>query len=228
MMALITALELIVSGNRELFFTVGTSLTFSLFSTLCAGIVGLVIATIFTLERFPLRRFIISLVTSLMAVPTVVVGLIVYSLISRSGPLGSLGWLFTPYAVVLGQSIFALPIVISYLWAGFSKLDTWFFETIQTIGCSFPYKCLLTWRESPAALVNALLSTFGRVLSEVGISMMLGGNLRWYTRTMTTAIALETTRGEYEYALALGILLLLFAMGINALTLHMVRQKVAA
>ena len=224
----LTALELIMSGNRELFFTVGTSLAFSFFSTLFAGIFGLVIATIFTLERFPLRRFIISLVTSLMAVPTVVVGLIVYSLISRSGPLGSLGWLFTPYAVVLGQSIFALPIVISYLWAGFSKLDTRFFETIQTIGCSFPYKCLLTWRESPAALVNALLSTFGRVLSEVGISMMLGGNLRWYTRTMTTAIALETTRGEYEYALALGILLLLFAMGINALTLRMVRQKVAA
>jgi len=224
----LTALKLIMSGNRELFFTVGTSLIFSFFSTLFAGIFGLLIATIFTLEKFPLRGFLISLVTSLMAVPTVVVGLVVYSLISRTGPLGSLGWLFTPYAVVLGQSIFALPIVISYLWGGFSKLDIRFFETIQTIGCSFFYKCVLTWRESPTVLVNALLSSFGRVLSEVGISMMLGGNIRWYTRTMTTAIALETTRGEYEYALALGILLLLLAMGINTLTLRMVQQREAA
>ena len=228
MTSVLTAFELIFSGNRELFFTVGTSLTFSFFSTLFAGIFGLLVATIFILGKFPLRGFMISLVTSLMAVPTVVVGLVVYSLISRTGPLGSLGWLFTPYAVVLGQSIFALPIMISYLWAGFSKLDIRFFETIQTIGCSFPYKFLLVWRENPSVLVNALLSSFGRVLSEVGISMMLGGNIRWYTRTMTTAIALETTRGEYGYALALGILLLLLALGINALTLRVVQQREAA
>ncbi len=219
-----SALSLILSGNREIFFTVGTSLSFSFFSTMLAGFIGLGIATIVTLYRFPLRRFFISLITSLMAVPTVVVGLVMYGFLSRSGPLGNLGWLYTPYAVIIGQSIFALPIVISYLWTGFSKIDLRFFETIHTLGCSFSTKCFLTWRESQTVLTNALLSSFGRVLSEVGISMMLGGNIRWYTRTMTTAIALETNRGEYEQALALGILLLLLSIGINTLTFRISAQ----
>ncbi|MCX7788508.1 MAG: ABC transporter permease [Spirochaetes bacterium] len=222
MRSLLTALNLILSGDRELFTTVGTSLSFSFFSTLFAGILGIAISTILILTRLPVRRFLISVFNSFMAVPTVVVGLLVYSLLSRSGPLGSLGWLFSPYAVILGQSIFALPIVISYLWTGYSRLDIRFFETMQTLGCSFPSKCLLVWKEAEAAIVSAILSSFGRVLSEVGISMMLGGNIRWYTRTMTTAIALEITRGEYEYALALGILLLLLAIGINTLTLRLV------
>lgn len=220
-----TALSLIFTGNREVFTVVWTSLHFALLSTFFAGILGLGMATSLTLYRFPFRSLLISFVTALMAVPTVVIGLMVYTLLSRSGPLGTLGWLFTPSAVILGQTILALPIITSYLLTGFSKLDPRFFETLKTLGLTGPWKWLLTWRECGSILVISFLSSFGRVLSEVGVSMMLGGNIRFYTRTMTTAIALETTRGEYEFALALGMILLVLAVGLNMLVHRMVHDE---
>jgi tungstate transport system permease protein len=220
-----TALQLIITGNREVFFVVGTSLQFALLSTLFAGVPSLVLATLLTLYRFPFRRLIVSLITALMAVPTVVIGLVVYTVLSRSGPLGSLGWLFTPRAVVLGQSILALPIITSYLLTGFSRLDPRFFETLYTLGLPGIWKWILTWRESGSVLAISFLSSFGRVLSEVGVSMMLGGNIRFYTRTMTTAIALETSRGEYEFALALGMILLVLAVGLNLFVHRMVQDE---
>lgn len=220
-----TALSLIFTGNREVFTVVWTSLHFALLSTFFAGILGLGMATFLTLYRFLFRSLLISFVTALMAVPTVVIGLMVYTLLSRSGPLGTLGWLFTPSAVILGQTILALPIITSYLLTGFSKLDPRFFETLKTLGLTGPWKWLLTWRECGSILVISFLSSFGRVLSEVGVSMMLGGNIRFYTRTMTTAIALETTRGEYEFALALGMILLVLAVGLNMFVHRMVHDE---
>ncbi len=151
-----------------------------------------------------------------MALPTVVVGLVVYSVISRSGPLGGLGLLFTPRAVVIGQAILALPIVISMIASGLSRLDPLFPEVLTTLGASRAGIFWMTLREARGAVLSASLAAFGRVVGEVGAAMMLGGNIRGYTRTITTAIALETSKGEFELGLALGIILMLTSLLVNA------------
>jgi tungstate transport system permease protein len=177
------------------------------------------------LRRFRGRRALLAVLTSLMALPTVVVGLIVYSLVSRAGPLGSFGILFTPRAVILGQAILALPIVVSMTASGLSSLDPLFPEVLTTLGASKRGILWMNVRQARGAVLSASLAAFGRVVGEVGVAMMLGGNIRWYTRTITTAIALETSKGEFELGLALGIVLLAVALGVNA-TLHwMVRHE---
>ncbi len=213
---LIEAFRLIISGEPEVYFIVWTSFRFSLSSILFAGIPGILCASFLTLYRFPSRRFLISALSSLTAVPTVVVGLFVYSFLSRSAPLGFLGLLFTPTAVIIGQALLAFPIVSTFIISGYSKLDPRFFETLKTLGIGTFRSVLILLNETKYVLTSALLTAFGRVVSEVGASMMLGGNIRWYTRTMTTAIALDTSKGEYENAVSLGILLLGLSLVLNA------------
>jgi tungstate transport system permease protein len=160
-----------------------------------------------------------------MAMPTVVVGLLVYSFVSRAGPLGYLDILFTPTAVIIGQAILAFPIVTSLVYGGLSRLDDELTETLITFGAG-PLRMLLKiLSEARIAILSAVLSGFGRVIGEVGVSMMLGGNIRWYTRTMTTAIALENRRGAFSLALALGFILLIVAFGVNATLNWMVRRQ---
>jgi tungstate transport system permease protein len=177
------------------------------------------------LRRFRGRRVLLAVLTSLMALPTVVVGLIVYSLVSRAGPLGSLGILFTPRAVIVGQAILALPIVVSLTASGLSGLDPLFSEVLTTLGASKREVLWMSVRQGRGAVLSASLASFGRVVGEVGVAMMLGGNIRWYTRTITTAIALETSKGEFELGLALGIVLLVVALGVNAALHWMVRHE---
>lgn len=211
------ALELILSGDREIFLIAGTTLRFSFWSTAFSTLPGLALGILLANCRFPGRRAVAAVVSSLTALPTVVIGLFVYSLISRSGPLGSLGWLFAPPGVVLGQTLLALPIVVSLVYTGLSKLDARFTETLVTLGAGRFRRLTSTLFEAKYVLASALLNAFGRVTGEVGVSMMLGGNIRWYTRTMTTTIALDTSKGEFERALSLGILLLAISFSINAL-----------
>jgi len=215
------ALNLLVSGDREVWFITGTSLRFGLFSTLIACVPGIPLGVLIALKRFPLRRPLLAVLNTLMALPTVVVGLLVYSLISRSGPLGAFGILFTPPAVVIGQAILALPIVLSMTASSLSRLDPLFPEVLTTLGAGRRQILWMSVREARGAVLAACLAAFGRVLGEVGAAMMLGGNIRGYTRTITTAIALETSKGEFALGLALGIILMAVALGVNAL-MHLV------
>jgi len=215
------AFHLLATGDREVWFITGTSLRFGLFSTLIACVPGIPLGVLIALKRFRLRRPLLAVLNTLMALPTVVVGLLVYSLISRSGPLGALGILFTPPAVVIGQAILALPIVLSMTASSLSRLDPLFPEVLTTLGAGRRQILWMSVREARGAVLAACLAAFGRVLGEVGAAMMLGGNIRWYTRTITTAIALETSKGDFALGLALGIILMAVALLVNAL-MHLV------
>jgi tungstate transport system permease protein len=215
------ALHLLVTGDREVWFITGTSLRFGLSSTLIACVPGIPLGVLIALKRFRFRRALLAVLNTLMALPTVVVGLLVYSLISRSGPLGSLGILFSPPAVVIGQAILALPIVLSMTSSSLSRLDPLFPEVLATLGAGRRQILWMSVREARGAVLAACLAAFGRVLGEVGAAMMLGGNIRWYTRTITTAIALETSKGDFALGLALGFILMVVALGVNAL-MHLV------
>jgi tungstate transport system permease protein len=193
-----------------------TSLRFALASTLVACLPGIPLGVLVALRRFRGRRALMAALTSLMSLPTVVVGLVVYSLVSRSGPLGGLGMLFTPSAVIAGQAILALPIVVSLAASSLSRLDPLFAESLVTLGARPAQVMWMSVREARGPVLSAALAAFGRVVGEVGVAMMLGGNIRGYTRTITTAIALETSKGDFELGLALGIILLVVALGVNA------------
>ena len=208
-----------------MWFITFTSLRFSLSSALIACVPGIPLGVFIALKRFRGRRGLLAVLNALMALPTVVVGLIVYSLISRSGPLGGLGLLFTPWAVIIGQAILALPIVVSMTASGLSGLGPLFPEVLTTLGASRRGILWMSVREARGAVLSASLASFGRVVGEVGAAMMLGGNIRWYTRTITTAIALETSKGEFELGLALGIVLMVMALGVNALLHAVVKHE---
>ncbi len=214
------AISLLVSGDSEVWFITWTSLRFSLSSAIIACVPGIPLGVLIALRRFRGRRALLAVLNTLMALPTVVVGLVVYSFISRSGPLGGLGLLFTPRAVVIGQAILALPIVISMTASGLSRLDPLFPEVLTTLGATRRSVFWMTLREARGGVLSASLASFGRVVGEVGAAMMLGGNIRGYTRTITTAIALETSKGEFELGLALGIILMLTSLLVNVL-LHL-------
>jgi len=214
------AFRLLFSGDPETWGIVWRSLRFGLCSTLFSVLPGLPIgAALASLPHSRTRRTLAALVNALTALPTVVIGLAVYSLISRSGPLGSLGFLFAPAGVVIGQSLLATPVVASLTYAGLAKLDPRFQETLATFGAGPWTRLTATLREAKAVLVAALVVAFGRVTGEVGVSMILGGNIRFWTRTMTTAIALDAAKGEFERAVSLGLVLLVVAVAVN-LSLH--------
>ena len=213
--AFLEAGRLIISGNRELFAIAGNSIHFSVVSTIITSLLAVPAGTFIALREFRGKQFVVSVLSTLMALPTVVVGLFVYSLISRTGPLGEWGLLFTPTAIIIGQAVLAFPIVTSLVYGGLSRLDDELTETLITFGAG-PLRMLLKiLSEARIAILSAVLSGFGRVIGEVGISMMLGGNVRWFTRTMTTALALETQKGAFELALALGVILMIVAFGVN-------------
>ncbi|HVP17367.1 MAG TPA: ABC transporter permease [Spirochaetia bacterium] len=219
------AVGLLVSGDAEVWFITWTSLRFSLSSTAIACAAGIPLGVLIALTRFPGRRPLLAVLSSLMALPTVVIGLIVYSLISRSGPLGRLGLLFSPGAVVIGQAILAFPIVLSMTASSLSSLNPLLPEVLTTLGASRRGIFWMSVREARGAVLSAALASFGRVVGEVGVAMMVGGNIRWYTRTITTAIALESGMGEFELGLSLGIILMITALGVNALLHWVVRHE---
>lgn len=213
--ALLDALRLIATADGELLAIVGNSIVFSLTSTAICALVGVPIGVLLVFGRFRGRRGIVAAMHTLMSLPTVVVGLLVYSALSRSGPLGSLGLLFTPAAIVAGQAVLAFPIVTSLVYGAVATVDDSLRETLLTLGSSPPRVVWKTLLEARVGIATAVLSGFGRVVGEVGVSMMLGGNIRGYTRTMTTALALETQRGAFSFALSLGIVLLVLALSVN-------------
>lgn len=210
-----TALSLIARADAELIGITLRSLRLSFSSTGLAAAIGLPIATLLALTRFPGRGVVLGVVNALMALPTVVLALAVYGLISRSGPLGYLDLLFTPAAIVTGQTLLILPIVVSFATAALGQADPRILETAISLGAGRTRRFSTLVSEQAPAILAAVLAAFGRAVGEVGVSMMLGGNIRHYTRVMTTAIALETNRGAFDLAIALGILLVAIALGVN-------------
>ncbi len=221
--ALKQATGLILSADARVYETAFVSLWVSGTATVLASAVGLPVALLVALRRFPGREFALTLLNSLLALPTVVVGLFVYGLICRGSFFGTLDLLFSPAAMILGQTILAAPIVAALGTTAVISLDPAARETALVSGAS-PGRLMLTvaW-EARYGLLAAIAAAGGRVIGEVGVSMMLGGNIAHYTRNLTTAIALETSRGEFAFALALGMILLMLALAINFSLRHLQR-----
>ncbi|MBX9821999.1 ABC transporter permease [Afipia birgiae] len=212
----LNAWQLIMSGDATLFAIVKLSLAVSLSAVVLAAVIGLPLGASLALMRFPGRSAIVVLVNAFMGLPPVVVGLAVYLLLSRSGPLGNLGILFTPTAMIVAQAILIVPIIaaltrqtIEDLWIEYrdelSAMDVGPLGRITT----------LLW-DARFSLLTALLAGFGRAAAEVGAVMIVGGNMEGFTRTMTTAIALETSKGNLPLALGLGMILVVIVLAINA------------
>ncbi|MBW2474436.1 MAG: ABC transporter permease [Deltaproteobacteria bacterium] len=222
--SLLTAFELILGFDREVRMAVWTSLYTSSCSIAIAALFGVPIGLWLGLNRFRGRQLLIALLNTLMALPTVVVGLLLFGLLSRQGPLGPLGLLFTPLAMIAGQTVLAAPIVANLVLAAVTGADQRIINTALTLGASRLQAAIQLLREIRFGVMAAVIAGFGRVIAEVGVAMMLGGNIRNSTRTMTTAIALETSKGEFAFGLALGIILLSVALIVN-LFLNALQQR---
>jgi len=222
-----TALSLITSGDAMLAGIVLRSLAVSALACLLACSAGLLLGGWLGVARFHGRGAVLALLNTALALPSVVVGLVVYLLLSRSGPLGFLGWLFSFKAMVLAQSILVLPVVTALVRQTIEDADRSHGEQLQSLGAGrFMRSLLLLWDER-YALLTVLLAAFGRAISEVGAVMVVGGNIDGFTRVMTTSIALETSKGDLPLALALGMVLLGVVLLLNVLiaVLSRVRRR---
>lgn len=215
--ATVEALRLLLAGDAELWEIIGISLTVSGAALLVATPPALLLAQALAYGDFAGRRPLIALLQGLLSFPTVVVGLLLYMLLSRQGPLGAWGLLFTPQALALGQVLIAFPILTVFALSALQKNDSRLRETVLTFGIGRLRAAWWTLREARFGLVAALLAGFGRVISEVGCALMVGGNIAHYTRNITTAITLETGKGYFAEGIALGLVLVLLAMGASAL-----------
>lgn len=222
--SLLTAFELILNFDRDIRMTAWVSLYTSSCAIVIAALLGVPIGLWLGLNRFRGRQILLALLNTLMALPTVVVGLLLFGLLSRQGPLGPLGLLFTPLAMIIGQTVLATPIVANLVLAAVTGADKRIIDTALTLGASRLQAAIQLLREIRFGVMAAVIAGFGRVIAEVGVAMMLGGNIRNSTRTMTTAIALETSKGEFAFGLALGILLLSIALLVN-LFLNVLQQR---
>ncbi|MGD2124836.1 MAG: ABC transporter permease [Desulfobacteraceae bacterium] len=211
----LSAILLLWSLDPELYFIIYVSLKVSLSSTLIASLLGVPTGFFIALKEFRGKRAVITVLNSLLALPTVVVGLLVYAFISRRGLLGIFDLLYTQTAMVIGQVILILPIVASLTIAAISRIDDRHRKTAMTLGATPFQTSLVIFREARFGVLAAIITAFGRVIAEIGVAMMLGGNAKGYTRTMTTAMALEYDKGEFVLAIALGIVLLLISFTVN-------------
>ena len=204
----------------------GSAVTISLTTALCASalcaLVGIPVACLLAIRDFVGKRVVLRALEALLAIPTVVVGLGVYALIRRDSWMGGLELLFTPQAIIIGQFVLALPIMVVFCHSALTSLEREALDTARTLGVSWCRIARTLVSEARFGIVAAFTATFGRVIGEVGVAMMLGGNIAGYTRTMTTAIALETAKGEFGLALWLGGILVAIALGVN-LTVGLLR-----
>ena len=209
--------HLLFSGDPELWIIIFTSFSVSLRAILIAVPLAFVVAFLMAHLRYPGRRAMIAGFSAMQSIPAVVIGLTVYLLLSRSGPLGDLKLLFTQTSMVIGQALLALPLLVALSHAAFQAADRRVWETSVTLGAR-PVRAFMTLvHEVRFGLTAALIAGFGRIIAEVGCSMMVGGNILGYTRNIPTAIALETTKGEFAQAIALGMVLLMMALVLNGM-----------
>jgi tungstate transport system permease protein len=220
----IKAIQLIVGGDAQTWSAVTATLTVSGYSMCASLMIGIPLGFLLGYFSFPGKTKIRLIVDTLLSLPTVFIGLLVYAFLSRRGPLGDLGLLFTLPGVAIGQTILALPIVIALSATAVEAMDRNLRITLISLGASRSQLVLTSLWEVRYGIFAAALTAYGRVMTEVGISMMVGGNIKWYTRTITTAIALETGKGMFAMGIALGLILIAIAFAVN-LSVSFVRKK---
>ncbi len=212
-----SALQLVLTGDPGLYAIVGLSLVVSLSAVLCAALIGVPFGALLALTRFPGRAGVIVVLNALMGLPPVVAGLAIYLLLSRSGPLGSWGLLFTPQAMIIAQTLLVAPIIAALTRQTVEDLWTEYRDELAALDVGpIGRVATLVW-DARFSLVTALLAGFGRAAAEVGAIIIVGGNIDGFTRTMTTAIALETSKGDLPLAIGLGLVLITIIIVINAL-----------
>lgn len=214
------AVQLIFSFDAQLYGIIWLSLTVSLISVALAGLMGLAVGMAIGLRPFRGKGVIVSFLNTMMGMPPVVVGLVTFILLSRQGPFGSFQLLFTPAAMVVAQTVLVFPIIAALTHATLMGQDPLLRDAARTLGASRPQELLLVVYEARYGLTAALTAGFGRAIAEVGAVLMVGGNIKNATRTMTTAIAMQASMGDYHLALALGIVLILLALLVNAVFYH--------
>lgn len=218
------AIELIVSLDPEVMEIAGRSLMISVTSTLLASLICLPLGNLIHFYHFPGKRILINLIQTFFSIPTVAVGLFVFVLFSRAGPIGGFNLLFTPMVMVLGQMILITPILLGLTISALSGVDKAIVDTARSLGASGFQTSIVVLREARFAVIAAIVMGFGRAISEVGIALMVGGNIKGFTRVITTVISLETTKGDLELSIALGIILIFIALVVNT-ALNRIQQR---
>jgi tungstate transport system permease protein len=221
---IIQAFKLLLSGDPETYSAVAATLKAASFSMAASLLMGIPAGFILGHFRFPGRRQIRLVVDTLLALPTVFIGLLVYAMISHRGPMGNMGLLFTIPGISIGQTILALPVVIALSATAIESTDANLRVSLITLGASRRQLLLTSLWEVRHGILAAGLAAYGRVMTEVGISMMVGGNIKWHSRTITTAIAMETGKGMFATGIALGLVLLLIAFTVT-LPASLLRRK---
>nr|MBF0221484.1 ABC transporter permease [Desulfobulbaceae bacterium] len=223
--SVVSALQLIISLDKEIFLIVWTSLRVSLLSTVFASLIAVPLGFTISFSKWSGKRLTITLLNTLLALPTVVIGLFVYSFISRRGMFGSLDLLYTQNAIIIGQVILIIPIITAFTLSAISGIDPRYKRTAIALGANHFQAARVVFREARFGVMAAVIAAFGRVISEIGISMMLGGNIKGFTRTMTTSMALEYDKGAFVMAVALGIILMSISFFLN-FVFHFLQGKV--
>jgi len=211
----LTAIYLIVTLNPEVYEVTLRSLYITFSATILASIISIPIALFMAFRTFPGKRIIINLVHTLYALPTVLIGLVVFLMLSRQGPFGFLGLLFTPGGMIIGQMLLVIPIIIGLTYSALIALDPIIKDTIISLGANYLQFMASILKEIRFVVYATVAMAFGRAISEVGAAIMIGGNIKGFTRVLTTSIALETSMGNIELSMALGIILLLIALVLN-------------
>ncbi len=212
----LAALHLLFTGDKVLWGTIFISINVCFWALVMASPPAILLGFVLANYSFPGRRLLIILVQTLLAFPTVVIGLILYILLSRQGPFGEMHLLFTQKAMIIGQGILAFPILAAMTLSAVQAVDSRVAETARTLGASQFRTAMTMLLEVRFAVMAAMVTGFGRVISEIGCAMMVGGNIAGLTRNITTSIALETSKGEFVQGIALGIVLIVIALVINA------------
>lgn len=211
----VQAIGLITSLDAEVVEITRRSLSISVASCSIAALISIALGSLIHFSTFRGKKALISVIQTLFSLPTVVVGLFVFVLFSRAGPLGEFGILFTPTVMIIGQVILITPLMMGLVISALRGVDKVVTETAISLGASRFQAAILTIKEGKHGVITAVIMGFGRALSEVGLALMVGGNIKGFTRTLTTAISLETSKGNLELSLALGMILLLAALVIN-------------
>jgi tungstate transport system permease protein len=214
--AFITAIDLVGSFDPEIVGIVALSLSVSLSASMIAMVIGAPLGDMLAVRQFRGRQAVIVLANALLGLPPVVVGLAIYLVLSRSGPLGFTGLLFTPAAMVMAQTVLATPIVIALVHRTTASLWSYYGDLLRTDGASRTRSIVELFKLGRGAILTAFLAAFGRAIAEVGAIIIVGGNIRGFTRTMTTTIALETSKGDLALALGLGLVLILLSVSVSA------------
>lgn len=218
------AARLIIIMDPELMDITVRTLMISISSTILVSLIAIPLALLIDFKPFRGRGTLINIIQTLYSMPTVLVGLLVFMLISRSGPLGSLNLLFTPQGMILGQTVLVLPIVTGFSITALRSVGPRVRDLARALGATEYQTMLKVMEEARYAIMAAIILGFGRAISEVGVAIMLGGNIRGYTRVITTAMSLETSKGNLELSIALGIILLIISLAVNTI-LHHFQEK---